>query len=258
MIIIFYKYQGTGNDFILIDDRSNQTTINSKKIKDLCSRKFGIGSDGIILIRDKEGYDFEMIFYNPDGSQSFCGNGSRCAVLFAYHMGIIGRDTIFWSTDGEHSANIKDGSLVELKMKDPVKIISIEKKSYFVDTGSPHFVQFKENIQDIDFIKECKKIRYNNLYKEQGVNVNFIEKNESGISMRTYERGVEDETLSCGTGVTAAALVYAHDLASENGEIEVDTKGGKLKVRYHKNSDHYSDVWLIGPAEYVFKGDIDL
>ena len=258
MIVQFYKYQGTGNDFILIDDRNERLSLNNEHISKLCSRKFGIGSDGVIVIRDKIGYDFEMIFYNPDGSQSFCGNGSRCAVLFAYHMGVITRETKFWSTDGEHIANIKDSSIVELKMYDPIVINKKSSSSFFVDTGSPHFVEFRNEIETMDFINECKKIRFNDEYNKEGVNVNFIEKNGSGIKMRTYERGVENETLSCGTGVTAAALVYANNEAVKNGEIDVITSGGKLKVRYNKNADQFTDIWLIGPAQYVFKGDMDV
>jgi len=258
MIVQFYKYQGTGNDFILIDDRAERLEIKNEHILKLCSRKFGIGSDGVIIIRDKKGFDFEMIFYNPDGSQSFCGNGSRCAVLFAYHMGVITRETKFLSTDGVHEAIIKDGSIVELKMNDPVIFNQKGDLTFFINTGSPHYVEFRNEIDDLDFVNESKKIRYNEEYNDDGVNVNFVEKNGVGIKMRTYERGVENETLSCGTGVTAAALAFADCETIESGEIEVITAGGKLKVRYNNNAGQFTDIWLIGPAQYVFKGDMDV
>ena len=258
MIVQFYKYQGTGNDFILIDDRSENIDLNKDHISKLCSRKYGIGSDGIIIIREKLGYDFEMIFHNPDGSQSFCGNGSRCAVLFAYHIGIITRKTKFLSTDGEHEAIVKDGSIVELKMNDPTVFSHKGNQTFFINTGSPHHVEFRDEIDSLDFLNESKKIRFNNEYASDGVNVNFVEKNAVGIKMRTYERGVEDETLSCGTGVTAAALAFANHESNDCNEVEVLTAGGNLKVRYTKSNKSFSDIWLIGPAQYVFKGDMDV
>ncbi len=257
MIIPFYKYQGTGNDFIVINDQDGSIKLSKEKIAQITDRKFGVGSDGVILIRPHEEYDFEMIFYNPDASQSFCGNGSRCAVLFAFHMGIAGRQVEFLSTDGPHSAKINNDSVVELKMADGVKVDKLAEDAFFANTGSPHYVKYLEDIQQIDFISSAKEVRNSPNYIENGVNVNFIEKADNGIRIRTYERGVEDETLSCGTGVTACALVHAVSMGSNNGEISVDTKGGELSVRFVFNGNSFTDVWLKGAATYVFKGEID-
>ena len=257
MIIPFCKYQGTGNDFIIIDDRDGEIQLSKNKIVEITSRKFGVGSDGIILIRKHNDYDFEMIFYNPDGSQSFCGNGSRCAVLFSYHMGIVGREIDFISTDGPHKAKIISDSIIELKMTSSLKVLNLESGAFFVDTGSPHHVNYSENIEELDLIKAARIIRNSPEYIKEGVNVNFIQKINNNIKMRTYERGVENETLSCGTGVTAAALVHASNLSIEKGEVEVFTRGGQLSVSFAYDGKYYQDVWLKGSANYVFKGEID-
>jgi diaminopimelate epimerase len=256
-MIPFYKYQGTGNDFIIIDDRDSEITFSNDKITHITSRKFGVGSDGIILIRNHNDYDFEMIFYNPDGSQSFCGNGSRCAILFAYHMGIVGREIEFISTDGPHEAKIITDSIVELKMSNSLKVLNLKSGAFFVDTGSPHYVNYLDNIEEIDLIKQARVIRNSAEYIKEGVNVNFIEKINNNIKMRTYERGVENETLSCGTGVTAAALVHASNLSINKGKVDVFTRGGQLSVSFAFDGKYYQDVWLKGNATYVFKGEID-
>ena len=257
MMIPFYKYQGTGNDFIIIDDRDSEITFSNDKITHITSRKFGVGSDGIILIRNHNDYDFEMIFYNPDGSQSFCGNGSRCAILFAYHMGIVGREVEFISTDGAHEAKIITDSIVELKMSNSLEVLNLKSGAFFVDTGSPHYVNYLDNIEEIDLIKQARVIRNSAEYIKEGVNVNFIEKINNNIKMRTYERGVENETLSCGTGVTAAALVHASNLSINKGKVDVFTRGGQLSVSFAFDGKYYQDVWLKGNATYVFKGEID-
>lgn len=257
MIIPFYKYQGTGNDFIIIHDIDGNISLSKEKIVQITDRKFGVGSDGVILIRSHEKYDFEMIFYNPDATQSFCGNGSRCAVLFAYHMGLVGRNVHFLSTDGPHNAKITNDSIVELKMADSIVIDDLGNNSFFTNTGSPHYVCYHKEVDQMDFVNSARKIRNSSKYKKNGVNVNFIEKFKNGISIRTYERGVEDETLSCGTGVTACALVHAINSGTKNGEINVYTKGGELSVCFEFNEDAFYDVWLKGPAAYVFKGEVD-
>lgn len=255
--IKFYKYQATGNDFILIDNRDIQLKLTSAQIKKLCDRKFGIGSDGLILIQNHHDYDFEMIYYNPDGSQSLCGNGSRCAVNFARHLGIIEKTTSFLAFDGEHKAQVLDNEEVRLKMGD-VQNVRLMADGMFIDTGSPHLIKYVINVQNYRVYDEGKTIRNGGLFKEAGVNVNFVEiTGDSEIFVRTYERGVENETLSCGTGVTAAAIASSHK--GLESPVTVNTLGGKLAVEFTKNDDgSYSDVYLIGLAEKVFEGTIEM
>lgn len=260
MKIAFCKYQGTGNDFIIIDNFHGEAiSLSSRQIKKLCDRHFGIGADGLMLLNKKEGYDFEMRYYNADGNESsMCGNGGRCLVKFAYQSGIHKNTYRFWAIDGEHEAEIDDGEIVSLKMKD------VDKVDYYsgytiLNTGSPHFVKFAPNVEDIDVVESGKGIRYSDSFAKEGINVNFVENvGEDQIFVRTYERGVEDETLSCGTGVTAAALLSAHN---ENGfnTVDVKTPGGNLSVEYNKVDDeHFVDIWLCGPAVFVFKGEVEV
>jgi diaminopimelate epimerase len=257
MILPFYKYQGTGNDFIIIDNRKLPIKkLEKETIEKWCDRRFGIGSDGVILIQEKEGKNFEMIYYNSDGSQSLCGNGSRCAVAFAKELGIVDDKISFEAYDGVHDALLKRDS-ISIKMND-VKNIEINNDFYFVNTGSPHYVKFVTDIKNYDVYEEGKKIRYSERFKEKGTNVNFIEWKENYLFVRTYERGVENETLSCGTGVTASALVAASKGLAGDGHCDIKTKGGYLKVLFSKKKDDsFTDIWLEGPAEFVFKGTID-
>ena len=253
----FYKYQATGNDFILIDNR-NRVIDNSDidLIKRISNRSFGIGSDGVILIENDPQYDFNMIFHNPDGSQSFCGNGSRCAALFANYLQIIDGKTEFRAYDGTHSATItKD--LVRLKLND-VHSVRLMADGIFVDTGSPHYIQFVSKVGQFNVLQEGKKIRNGGLFGKEGTNVNFVEmRGQDQIYVRTYERGVENETLSCGTGVTACAI--AVNYKDFESPVNVYTRGGKLSVEFKKNSsDKFTDLYLSGPAEMIFKGTIDL
>jgi diaminopimelate epimerase len=256
MQIEFYKYQGTGNDFGMIDNRNNVfDKTNLKHVQFLCDRKFGVGADGLILIEDLEDLDFNMIYFNADGTQSFCGNGSRCAVAFAKHLGIIKKQAMFLSTDGEHEAWINAAGEVSLKMHD---VANLEKGEdyYFIHTGSPHYILNVENVAAVDVKKEGAKIRYNERFKAEGTNVNFVKFTEIEMDIRTYERGVEDETLSCGTGVTAAALSLADTQGLQQGVIYVNAVGGQLKVGFKRNGNEFKDIWLIGPAVQVFKGEI--
>jgi len=258
MSITFYKYQGTGNDFILIDNRSLQFPKNNTKlVASLCDRKFGIGADGLILLENDELSDFEMIYYNADGNEgSLCGNGGRCTVAFARYLNIINDKTTFNASDGEHMASIKN-DIVSLQMQDVSEIR--EKPDYvFLDTGSPHHVQLIHNIQDFKVVKEGRKLRYG-LYGESGSNINFVEATDKDdvFVVRTYERGVEDETLSCGTGVTAVALAM-HNAKKVNSEkVTIQTEGGELKVHFREEDGIYRDIFLIGPAQQVFKGQIE-
>jgi diaminopimelate epimerase len=254
----FAKYQGTGNDFIMIDNRSGVFDPSDLRlVQKFCDRKFGIGADGLILIQTKEGYDFEMVYFNSDGSQSLCGNGSRCAVNYSRKLGIIGSKAYFLAIDGPHEAVVLETGIVELRMGD-VAAIEQNNESFFINTGSPHWVQYVQNLENYDVVSNGRTIRYSDRFNLKGTNVNFIEKLENGdLFVRTYERGVEDETLSCGTGVTAAALA-----ASTKGfvsPVRIKALGGNLKVGFKGNStEGFTDIWLIGPAEEVFEGTVTL
>jgi diaminopimelate epimerase len=262
MKLTFYKYQGTGNDFVILDNRDNSVHLTNEQITFLCNRKFGIGADGLMLLQNKEGYDFEMIYHNADATMSMCGNGGRCMVKFAHHMGIHKEVYHFLAIDGPHEASIKfdDENWVRLKMKD---VHDYEHKllDRVLNTGSPHYVKPVTGLQNYNVVKEGRAIRYSDEYKEQGINVNFVEVNneDKSIFVRTYERGVENETMSCGTGVTAAAIVFAHNDSGFN-RVVVNTLGGKLAVEFDKETDknEYTNVWLNGPATFVFKGEITL
>jgi diaminopimelate epimerase len=258
MKIEFYKYQGTGNDFVILDNRRNQYNLSKEQVKFICEDAFGIGADGLMMLNQLEGYDFEMKYYNSDGAEStMCGNGGRCLVKFAYDMGINKPSYNFLAVDGPHDAVFGDHGWVRLKMKD-VNEMHEEDGNCIVDTGSPHYVKMVDNVRHYEVVKEGKRIRYSKKFKEHGINVNFVEVEHGGISVRTYERGVEDETLSCGTGVTASALVSAHNHRGFN-RVEVSTLGGRLAVEFDKIGDNqFSDIWLCGPAAYVFKGEIEV
>ncbi len=254
----FYKYQGTGNDFVIMDNRNaNFEKENTKLIAQLCDRRFGIGADGLILLENHDTADFTMVYYNADGNEStMCGNGGRCLVAFAKKMGVIENRATFEAIDGLHHAVI-DGSIVKLQMQNVDKVQRHE-HHVFLDTGSPHHVMFKDNLEALNVKKEGAIIRNGALYNEAGTNVNFVEKiNDHTFSVRTYERGVEDETLSCGTGVTAVALAMHYIGETEKNHLTLKTKGGNLEVSFNKKEAEFDDVWLMGPATLVFKGEIE-
>ncbi len=260
MELKFYKYQGTGNDFVLVDNRNNNYSLSNEQIKKLCDRRFGIGADGLMLLQQKEGYDFEMKYHNADGKEgSMCGNGGRCITKFAYHLGIHRDVYKFIAADGTHEAEIDMDGIVSLKMKD-VKAIRKFHNDYILDTGSPHYIKLVNNLMQLDVFKKGNEIRHSREFEQDGINVNFVEQETEAdkITVRTFERGVEDETFSCGTGVTAAALVCYHN---ENGfnEVEVKTIGGNLSVEYDKTGDfQFENIWLCGPAEKVYEGTVQL
>lgn len=254
----FSKYQGTGNDFIIIDNRNNKITLTTEQVAKLCDRKFGIGADGLMLLQSKEGYDFEMIYFNADGNESsMCGNGGRCLTQFAFDNGIKKEQYKFLAIDGEHESLIAENGWIHLKMID-VNEIKNHHGEYILNTGSPHYIKHVSNIREIDVYKLGSEIRYSKEFEEKGINVNFVERLEKDkIFVRTYERGVEDETLSCGTGVTASALVFYHNNLGFN-RIEVKTLGGNLAVEFDKKEEtSYSNIWLCGAATFVFKGHIE-
>ncbi len=253
----FYKYQGTGNDFMIIDNR-NETfeKDNTEYIAHLCDRRFGVGADGLILLENHDTVDFKMIYYNADGNEStMCGNGGRCIVALAKLLGIIEGKATFEAIDGLHIAYVDD-NIVKLQMQN-VSNVQRDKKHVFLDTGSPHHVEFKSNLNRVNVKLEGEKIRYSEPYDKVGANVNFVEKYDNKtFYVRTYERGVEDETLSCGTGVTAVALAMSYIGETEKNILTIKTNGGDLQVSFQKDSHGFNDVWLIGPATLVYKGEL--
>ncbi|GAA4971365.1 diaminopimelate epimerase [Algibacter aquimarinus] len=254
---LFYKYQGTGNDFVMIDNRQKKFNKNDTKyIKFLCDRRFGIGADGLILLENHDTLDFKMVYYNADGNESsMCGNGGRCLVAFAKQLGVINNKATFEAVDGLHHATI-EGDIVKLQMQN-VSGIKENNNYIFLDTGSPHHVQFEDNINDFDIKSKGAKIRYGEPYNEAGSNVNFVSKiSDSKFRVRTYERGVEDETLSCGTGVTAVALAMHYIGETEKRNVTLNVEGGTLEVCFDIEDETYKNVWLIGPAQLVYKGAI--
>ncbi|OIQ29899.1 MAG: diaminopimelate epimerase [Crocinitomix sp. MedPE-SWsnd] len=253
-MIEFFKYHGAGNDFIMIDNRDSVFQGNKIDLaKKVCSRRFGVGSDGLIFIENWESGDFEMDFYNPDGSQSFCGNGSRCAVAFAIKLGIVSKHALFLAIDGEHNAKIEENT-ISISMSD-LHLFEKNDDHYVIHTGSPHYISFHMNIEELDLLDFAHGIRYSQKYLKEGINVNVIEEiTDRKIGIRTYERGVEAETLACGTGATAAALAFAIENSLESGRIEVKAKGGDLSVDFNKAEEAYEEIWLNGPAVEVFKG----
>jgi len=260
MKIDFFKYQGTGNDFVILDNRDNKYDgLIPKQVKQICNRRFGIGADGLMLLSNRKYLDFEMTYYNADGNLgSMCGNGARCLVKFATEMGINKSTYYFIAADGKHEAEIDMNGIIRLKMQDVYKV-EYHSGHMIVNTGSPHFIKLASNVKDIDVVETGREIRYSKEFKAEGINVNFVETlGEDSIFVRTYERGVEDETLSCGTGVTAAALMSAHN---ENGfnRVEIKTQGGTLSVEFEKVDDqHFENIWLCGPAELTFKGEMEI
>lgn len=263
MLLPFFKYQGTGNDFVIIDNRQavfkNYTSLVIEKI---CDRKFGIGADGLMLLQNHQAYDFEMVYFNSDGKESsMCGNGGRCISAFAYSLGVIKSEGTFWAVDGEHEVKIHNKGnnfSVALKMID-VPEIEINPDYYFLNTGSPHYVKFEESIDKMNVFEEGKAIRFNNRFKKAGTNVNFVEAKNGSLFVRTYERGVEAETLSCGTGVTAAAISASVKEKNSREFYDIHTKGGDLRIYLQGNENTgFHDIWLEGPAEFVFKGEIKI
>ncbi len=262
--MIFYKFHGNGNDFIVLDGMTESIDIQSGTIVKICDRKFGIGADGLIILKPDPDLDFEMIYYNSDGNlSSMCGNGGRCVAAFALWKGYAGESMDFRAYDGPHKAvilkNSKNSWQVDLSLND-VGNIEINEKYYFLNTGSPHYVEFTKNIAELDVYTEGSRTRYSEKFAPHGTNVNFVDIGKNRVFVRTYERGVEDETLSCGTGVTASAIAYY--LETGNNNVEVHTTGGDFRVRFDhkKDGDNHmiSNIWLTGPAELVFTGEIDI
>jgi diaminopimelate epimerase len=260
MELEFYKYQGTGNDFVMIDNRSSTfPKENTQLVAHLCDRRFGIGADGLILLDTDATTDFRMVYYNSDGNlSSMCGNGGRCLVAFAKKLNVIQNETTFVATDGLHYATVGADGIVSLQMIDVAEIKNTQDYS-FLNTGSPHHVQIVEDLQHFNVKENGAAIRYGNLYGQAGSNINFVKKiDETTFSLRTYERGVEDETLACGTGATAVAIAMNATGQTNSNEINLNVEGGKLAVSFDKVNEKYTNVFLKGPAEFVFKGTIEI
>jgi diaminopimelate epimerase len=260
MQIEFYKYQGTGNDFVMIDNRQGIfPKDNIELIAHLCDRRFGIGGDGLILLENDPETDFKMVYYNSDGNQSsMCGNGGRCLVAFAKKLNVIEDNTTFIATDGLHHASVGSNGIVSLQMID-VEDVKITPEYVFMNTGSPHHIQLVEDLEHYNVKENGASIRYGELYGKQGSNINFVKKiDETTFSLRTYERGVEDETLACGTGATAVAIAMNALGETKANSIDLNVEGGKLVVSFDKKDGHFTNVFLKGPAEFVFKGTIEI
>jgi len=261
MLLDFYKYEGAGNDFILLDDRTGNFPLrNHDLIRRLCDRRFGIGADGLILLQSVPACDFNMVYYNADGKEStMCGNGGRCIAAFARKLGIISRQTRFMAADGEHIAEIKTGNLIRLRMSD-VSDIESDHDYYYLNTGSPHYVVFAERVKNLDVFREGRMIRNSARFNAEGTNVNFVEDFGEYLLVRTYERGVENETMACGTGVVAAVICSYLKRKSDSLTYVMPVKvpGGHLAVSLVRKDNAFTDIWLEGPATYVFSGQIEL
>jgi diaminopimelate epimerase len=262
----FWKYQGAGNDFIMIDQREHRwlTRSDTGTIGRLCDRRFGIGADGLILLQPCEGFDFEMVYFNADGREStMCGNGGRCIVAFAGNLGVISSRCRFMAIDGPHEAVLQvkpDGSWwVELQMTD-VRQVEQAGNVFVLNTGSPHYVRFEPEVSPLDMVREGRAVRYSDRFKAAGINVNLVKEMPGHLEIRTYERGVEDETLACGTGVTAAAIAHFLHGGHRSGAAETPVRamGGDLSVRFKADDGVFTDIWLCGPAALVFEGNMDI
>jgi len=256
MQLHFDKYQGTGNDFILIDNRDGKISLSAAQIAFLCDRRFGIGADGLMLLENAAGYDFRMVYYNADGNEStMCGNGGRCLVAFAKKLGVIDNNASFIAIDGPHTATVNTDNTVSLQMQDVQEVLQADGYTQ-LNTGSPHYVTFVDDLKATDVFTTGRSIRNSERYQPKGINVNFVQRLADGIHVRTYERGVEDETYSCGTGVTAAAIAAADNI---DGHVSTNilTPGGNLHVSFDKvDANHMVNVILSGPATYVYSGTI--
>jgi diaminopimelate epimerase len=258
MRIDFSKYQGTGNDFVVVDNRDGKYAgITNDQVRFLCDRKFGIGSDGLMMLENASGFDFKMRYFNADGNEgSMCGNGGRCLVKYAYEKGVVKQSYQFTASDGHHEAIMLDNGLIKLKMQD---VSGMEEVGHdkILNTGSPHYIQYVQQLKELDVYQSGRNIRYNERFKNEGINVNFVEKTSDGIKIRTYERGVENETLSCGTGATAAALASSTTMGHQTMDVKVE--GGSLQIEFDRmGQQEFNNIWLIGPAQFVFSGTIEI
>lgn len=258
MTLHFYKYQGTGNDFVIADNRDKSVSLTREQVATICDRRFGVGADGLMLLEPEAGYDFKMVYYNSDGNEStMCGNGGRCITAFAKLLGVIDTEATFIAIDGPHKATIDEHNYVRLAMQD-ISSIDFRDNSAILNTGSPHYVTWVDDVKSTDVFAIGRATRNQDEFQPKGINVNFVQQLDGAISVRTYERGVEDETFSCGTGVTACAIASVQQ-ATGSFTTDIQTPGGQLQVSFTKpTADTATDVILSGPATIVFQGTIDL
>jgi diaminopimelate epimerase len=256
MIVDFYKFQGTGNDFIMIDNRGEEFDMeDSSLIKSLCERRFGIGADGLILLQNHKEYDFEMIFFNSTGERStFCGNGGRCIIAFAHLLELFDNECRFMAYDGMHEGSIEE-NIVSMKMAD-VEEVLVREDSVVLDTGSPHLVKLVDNVTNVNVLNKGRKLRFSKEFSDYGINVNFAEVNDC-VSIRTYERGDEMESLSCGTGSVATAIALYEIGKTDDKEINIHTTGGELKVSFNHDGKIYTNIWLSGNSSMVYSGEFE-
>ena len=259
MHLKFYKYQGTGNDFVIINNFNGDVVLTKEQIAHICDRKFGVGADGLMLLEKSNKYDFEMKYYNADGNLgSMCGNGGRCIVKFAQDIDLIDEHAMFLAYDGVHEASLEKNGIVSLEMSDVNELIKFDNSTCELNTGSPHYVSFVKDVLALDVFNEGREIRYNNKYSKDGINVNFVSIEGERLTIRTYERGVENETLSCGTGVTAAAIAAFYLGLIKSTTVNVKAIGGELSVKFDYNENQFTNVVLSGPAIKSFEGTIAL
>jgi diaminopimelate epimerase len=262
MNIPFSKYQGTQNDFVIIDNRAGNIHLSEAQIEFICDRRKGIGADGLMLLGTAAGYDFSMTYYNANGKEgSMCGNGGRCLTQYAFDQGIKKDTYSFIAVDGPHESKIDAAGWVHLKMID-VKVVEKNIEGdvtfYVLNTGSPHYIEFVDSVNSVDILGLGQMIRYNERFKAEGINVNFVQQEEGQLFVRTYERGVENETFSCGTGVTASALIAGIEKLGEQ-KINIETLGGKLAVCFNNRGDNiFDNIYLMGPGTFVFSGALDI
>lgn len=258
MELKFYKYHGAGNDFVIIDNRNKIFNAEDHNlIEAICHRRFGVGADGLLLLENEEGYDFRMVYFNSDGYEAtMCGNGGRCIVAFAARLGIISNNARFIASDGPHEAIVISNDIIDLHMID-VKNVKTLTDGYFLNTGVPHLVHFVDDLHVIDVNLEGRQLRYDARFQPEGTNVDFVSHNGDDLIVYTYERGVESETLACGTGIVASALSAALKDNKLEGEYKITAKGGNLSVRFKKANNHFEEVWLKGPAKHVYTGIIE-
>ena len=259
MIIPFNKYEGTGNDFIIVENSTRLLDHNDNNIfKKLCDSRFGIGADGLILIEESPGYDFRMLYYNADGSPGeMCGNGGRCAAHFVMKHFTGSRDLSFLAGDGPHTARVAGDDFIEISVRDVTEARKTP-DGILVNTGVPHLVIFADDTELADFVTFARGLRYSPRYAPEGVNVNLATVTDNGLTIRTYERGVEDETLSCGTGATASVIAAALTGKIVTGDARVSVRGGELQIRYVNDGEGASEIFLAGPATFVFSGEIEI
>lgn len=257
MKLSFYKYQAAGNDFVCFDNRQGEVKLTTKQIGRICDRRFGVGADGIIYVERDANYDFYVRYFNADGTQSLCGNGSRSAVDLAAHLKLVAGKTIFNAYDGPHEATVISPGLIRMQIHD-VKHVERKGDDYFMNTGSPHNVRFVTGLPQYPVFEEGRKIRYSPLYNPTGTNANFVELlPDNTIAFRIYERGVEEETLSSGTGATACAL--AASFVGYHSPVRVQSRGGQLEVEFKRRQDGtFYDIYVTGPAKMVFQGSLEL